>query len=217
MSNYPINIWLIDESEFEKFTFTGGKVIYIVEEPSTIYKNHPAIVTAGALLPPIEGISAELENDIIIANSIYCEYLLREDADLFVSTIIAAAIQQVPIGIMFGRDELNMQFPKMFIDFLYHYYGLVIGIQNKVIPYIEESFMPFDLAKLYNMNIIDYKTFMMKHPNIQIHPSVISKLAYEINPVVKEKDYNNYAEYFEYVKNTIQKDKKFLVDPLEGI
>ena len=60
---------------------------------------------------------------------------------------------------MFGRDELNMQFPKMFIDYLYHFYGLVLGIEGKVQPYIEEAALPLDLAKLYNMNIIDYPAF----------------------------------------------------------
>ena len=33
MANYPMGIWVINEDEFEEFTYTGGKVIYIVEEP----------------------------------------------------------------------------------------------------------------------------------------------------------------------------------------
>ena len=56
MANYPMNIWVISEDEFDEFTFTGGKVIYIVEEPELRFTTHPAIITAGSLLPPFEAI-----------------------------------------------------------------------------------------------------------------------------------------------------------------
>lgn len=214
-----MNIWVINEDEFEEFTYTGGKIIYIVEEPSTKFSTHPAIITAGALLPPFEAIHADLDGDIIRSSAIYEQYLNTQEADIYVSIIIAAAIRQIPIGIMFGRDELNMQFPKMLIDFLYRYYGLVLGIRNKIQPYIEEQFLPVNLAKLYNMNLIDYQTFMEKHPStFPIHNMAISKLAYDINPPIKERTHQNYVEYFEMVKRAIHNNEgKFLFDPLEGV
>ena len=168
MADYPMNIWVISEQEFDEFTFTGGKVVYIVEEPDPKYSSHPAIVTAGALLPPVDAIRAELDGSIFESNAIYEQYLQREEADPYISILIAAALKQLPIAIMFGKDEMEMQFPKMLIDFLYRYYGLVLGIKNKVNPYIVESMLPVDLAKLYNMNIIDYRTFMTKHPPLPI-------------------------------------------------
>ena len=120
---------------------------------------------------------------------------------------------------------MEMQFPKMLIDFLYRYYGLVLGIKNKVNPYIVESMLPVDLAKLYNMNIIDYRTFMTKHPPLPIHTSAISKLAYEVNNFIENnidnvtnKDLQSYIEYFEMVRDKIYKNGgNFLVDPLVGI
>ena len=180
MANYPMGIWVINEDELEEFTYTGGKIIYVVEEPSQKFLTHPAIITAGALLSPFEAIQAELDGDINRSIAIYEHYLNSQEADVYVSIIVAAAIRQIPIGIMFGRDELNMQFPKMLIDFLYKYYGLVLGIRNKIQPYIEEQYLPIDLAKLYNMNLIDYPTFMEKHPvSFPIHDIAIAKLAYE--------------------------------------
>lgn len=215
MSNIPMNIWLITEGEFDQFTFTGGKVVYIVEEPDIRFKTHPAIITAGALLPPIEAIHAELDGNIPMSMSIYENYLMSEEADIYVSILIAAAIRQIPIGIMFGKDELNMQFPKMLMDFLYKAYGLVIGIQRKVVPYIVEEIIPFDLAKLYCMNIIDYQTFMERHPPLPINPMVLSKMAVEINPLVKSRDFNGYAEYFEHVKcATIKNGGRLPIDPM---
>ena len=137
MSNIPMNIWVLKEEEFDEFTCTGGKVIYIAEDVPQIYASHPAIITAGALLPPIEAIQAELDGNIIAAIVQYETYLCSEEADPFVSIIVAAAINKIPVGIMFGRDESNMQFPKMFIDFVYKKYGLVFGIKNAIQPYIE--------------------------------------------------------------------------------
>ena len=219
MANYPMGIWVINEDEFEEFTYTGGKVIYVVEEPNQKFSTHPAIITAGALLSPFEAIHAELDGDMMRSVAIYENYLNSQEADVYVSIIVAAAIRQIPIGIMFGRDELNMQFPKMLIDFLYKYYGLGLGIRNKIQPYIEEQFLPIDLAKLYNMNLIDYPTLMEKHPsNFPIHDMAIAKLAYEINPAVKERTHQNYVEYFEMVKSMIAENEgKFLFDPLEGV
>lgn len=218
MSNYQTNIWLISENEFENFTFTGGKVVYIVDEPHPMYRSHPSIITAGALLPPIEAIEAELDGRIMHAISLYEEYLLREETDIFISIIIAAAVKRIPIGIMFGKDELNMQFPKMFMDFIYRHYGLVLGIAGKINPYIEEERIPIDLAKLYCMNIIDYPTFMEKHPNLPICGFCYPKLIAEINPAVKEKTMESYVRYFEDIQRIIHNNGgKFLVDPLEGL
>lgn len=215
MANYPSNIWIVTENDFDQFTFTGGKVVYIVEEPSPRFKSHPAIITAGALLPPMEAIQAELNGNLFESNAIYERYLLSEEANMYISILIAAAIKQIPIGIMFGRDELNMQFPKMFIDFMYRMYGLVIGVNGKINPYIMEEMIPADLAILYGMNIIDYPTFMEKHPAMPINPMVISKLAIEVNPWVYDKSFNGYLEYFEMVKNnTIKNGGKFTIDPM---
>lgn len=215
MANYPSNIWIITEDEFDQFTFTGGKVIYIAEEPSPRFKSHPAIITAGALLPPMEAIQAELDGNLFESSAIYERYLLSEESSMYISILIAASIKQIPIGIMFGRDELNMQFPKMFIDFIYKAYGLVIGINGKIHPYIVEETLPYDLAMLYSMNIIDYQTFMEKHPPLPINPMVISKMAIEINPLVYDKSFNGYLEYFEVVKScTARNGGKFAIDPM---
>lgn len=215
MANYPMNIWLLTEDEFDHFTFTGGKVIYIAEEPAPRFKTHPAIITAGALLPPFEAIQMELDGNIMESYMMYERYLMSEEADIYVSIILAAALKQIPIGLMFGRDEINMQFPKLFIDFLFKVYGLVIGVNNKLVPYIVEEAMPNDLAKLYCMNIIDYPTFMEKHPLLPINPIVISKMAIEVNPWVTDKNINNYLEYFERVKEYTKRNGGSIpVDPM---
>lgn len=220
MANYPVNVWMINESDFDNFTCTGGKVIYVVEEPELRFKTHPSVVSAGALLAPCEAIECILDNELQIATEIYYNYLLTAEANMYILIVIAAAIQGVPLGIMFGKDEIAMQFPAMLLNFLYHYYGLVVGVMGSVVPCIEESFMPNNLAQLYNMNFIDYQTMMVKHPqNLPLSDQAISKLACEINPLVSQKDFQHYYEYFNSVKNSIHgnNEGKFLVDFMEGV
>lgn len=215
MENYPSNMWIVSENEFDQFVINGGKVVYIAEEPDLKYRSHPAIITAGALLPPFEAIQAELDDDIMTSNSIYSAYLNSQEASMYVSIVIAAAIKQIPIGIMFGKDELNMQFPKMLINFFFNNFGIVFGVANKVMPYIVKEAMPFNLALLYNMNIIDYRTFMEKHPPLPINPMCVSKLAIDINPWIQDKSFNGYLNYFEYIKEcTLSNNRNLVIDPM---
>ena len=219
MMNYPIKIWIVSENEFDQFTFTGGKVIYIADEPGVKFNSHPAITTAGILLPPIDAIQAELDGNLAVAETIYSQYLLNTEANIYINILLAAAIQQVPVGIMFGRDELNMQFPKMLIDFLYRNYGMVIGVANKLSPYIEVEYMPIVLAILYMADMIDYKTFMEKHPPLPIMGNmVLSKMVMEENPPVIEKTYEEYYKYFEYVKDsTIKLGGHLPISPMVAV
>lgn len=218
MAVYPCNIWIVKEQEFEQFTFTGGKVIYIVEDTSPMFKAHPAIITAGTLLPPMQAVQAELDGNLIEAKMIYENYLRSEEASMYISIIAAAAVKQIPIGIMFGRDELNMQFPSVLIDFLFHMYGLVIGVANVINPYIVEEALPYTLANLYCLNIIDYPTYLEKHPQLPLHQMAISKLAIEINPWVQNKTFEGYYAYFEEMKKATHRNHgKFAVDPMGAI
>lgn len=219
MAAYPVNVWMITESDFESFTYTGGKVIYIAEDMDFKFKTHPAIVTAGVLLPPVDAVACIIDGEMEIAAGIYYDYLLNSEASMYINIILAAAIQETPIGIMFGQDEINMGSPSIFLNFLYHYYGLVVGVMGSVNPCIEEAFMPNNMASLYNMSIIDSKTYFEKHPpHLPISDQAISKLAYEINPLVSQRDFQHYYEYFNNLKNTIHNNNgKYLVDMMEGI
>lgn len=219
MNIYPVNVWMINESDFESFTYTAGKVIYIAEDMENRFTSHPAIVTAGVLLPPVDTVSCLIDGDTNMAANIYYDYLLNSEANMYINIIIAAAIQGTPVAIMFGKDEFNMGSPSILINFLYQFYGLVVGIIGTVNPYIDESFIPNDLASLYNNNIIDSKTYFEKHPiHMPISDKVVSKLAYELNPLVQERDFQHYYAYFDNLKNAIHNNNgNYLVDIMEGV
>ena len=219
MKNYITNVWIVSETEFEMFTYTGGKVIYIAEDMDVNIKNHPSVVTAGILLPPVDCVSSLIDGDYELAANLYYSYLLNSDANIYVNIILAAAIQNTPIGIMFGKDEINMGSPSIFLNFMYYYYGLVVGVSGLVDPYIDQAFIPNDLASLYNASIISSKVFFEMHPaDMPISENAISKLACELNPLVEVRDFQHYYNYFDNLKNSIKANHgKYVSDIMEGI
>lgn len=213
--NYPMNIWIVNEDDIDRFTTTGGKIIYIVDQPDPRYRMHPALVSAGILLPPIEAINNELDGKIPEAAMIYESYLMSQEVYQYIIILVAAAVLGNPIGILFGKDELNMQFPKIFIDFLYKQHGLVIGIDGKINPYIQGDYMNLDLAILYTNNIIDYKTFMERHPSDApiLYHLVMDKLNMDVKPPVSS--YMECVNYFDMsLNNTKRNGNRILIDPL---
>lgn len=218
ITNYPSNIWLIEEQEFDQFVFStnGGTVVYIAENIDQRFMNHPCMVPANILNPPVQAIQAELDDNLNQANFVYDQYLMSEDVEAYVRIIMAACIKRTPIAIMFGKDELNMKSPNMFINFLYKRYGIVVGIRGKIDPYIEIQHMPEDLAILYCTDMIDYPSYMCMHPDLPIAHISLPKLILDQNPLVLDKSFAGYLDYFERRRKSCTELGTFVIDPLAG-
>lgn len=219
-------IWFIGEEDFDSFIAAGGeRAIYIVEEPLPEIASNPAVVGAPTLLPPIEAITAELEGDYSTAEVIYNEYLKTPEVDIFISVIIAAVLQNISLALIFGQNERNFWFPKVFLNHLFNMYGISVGtdgmtmgIDGEVMPFIANQAIPFDFAKIYNMGIIDYQTFMSNHPNMPIHPSCLTKMIQEIRPALgNNAGEAEYYNYFEFVRQNWMKYKKPLITAVEAL
>ena len=224
--NYPSNIWLlVTNNEVMMHLATGGKIIYIGEELPTELVGHPSVVTAGVLLPPIESIQAEIDGRYDIAEDIYNKYLQSSSPSQYLNIILAAAIRNIKIGILFGEDEDNFKFPDVFVNYLYRMYGIVLGLTNmdgyfsSVIPSIEEGFIPGDLAILYMSGIIDSEEFIMRTPVGHLDYNAVYRLLAELTPVLDPNDPDYYIQATRYLNNYISQCKssgKILVDPLVG-
>ena len=216
---YQSDIWLIKEQEIDQFLLSGpggsnSKIIYIAENVPDYLTAHPAILTAAMLLPPMEEVEAELDGRYTEAEQIYDAFLQQSEANRLINIFIAAAIKNIRIGIVFGFDELNMKFPSMLINHLYKFYGITIGVPYKLNPYIEITMVPLCLGILYNMNYIAYDEFIMLHPELPIHMSVLSKLVYDVKPYVRVRDIPHYMEYFGRLISNCKRAGRFLIDPL---
>lgn len=220
MSNMikPINLWMIStEDEFNSFVLNGGWVVLMCDTPAPFIKNNPSSLGASILLPPYEAMIYELDNSYEAADQLYIDHLNSDVCTRYINAILTAVIAHIPVAIYFGPEEIEMRIIKTFINFLFNSYGLVIGIQGKVSPYVDERYLPIILSRLYSDNIIDYETFMINHPLLPIDPNVIYKMALDVNPLVRENTPKAYYDYFMSVLNaTKQNNNRLLIDPLVG-
>lgn len=214
----PINIWMIStEDEFNRFVMKGGWVVLMCDTPNPIIASHPSSLGASILLPPYEAMTYELDNAFEAADQIYISHLTSDVCEKYISAILCAIIANIPIAIYFGPEEIEMRFVKTFMNFLYNSYGIVVGIEGKVNPCINECFLPHILAILYLNDIIDYQSFMTNHPLLQIDPQVIPKMAVEVNPLVMDTSPKGYYDYFMNVLAiTKQNNNQLLIDPFVG-
>lgn len=231
----PMNLWLVTETNFKDFLFRGGKIIAITEDDQEISKliaTYPIIsgyqdniMVANSLLPPIEAVQAEFDDEHQTACDIYWSYLQSEMPDKYISIMLMSGyFAQLPLGIYFGHDERETPFPNMFLDFMYYSYGvifgrdaIIFGPSNASPPMIAKRAVPLILAKIYGHGYIDYAVFMLNHTDDPIYPYIIPKLAQDINPAVPIKDIQHYAEYFNAMKEEIRRTGRFLQDPIVGI
>ena len=212
------DVWLVTSAEdLNHFMINNGWVVLISESPDPFLAENPVCLGASVLLPPYEAISAEIDENLALADAIYMDYLNSPACDEYLSAIIAAAMTNIPIGIYFGPEEKDMRFVQTFINFLFGRFGLVLGVRGRIEPSIHMSYMPFVLAKLYSKNIIDYKTFMVEHPRTNIDPNILPKLIADVRPYVKTKDIDSYYKYFMDMLYSIKDNNNgFLIDPLVG-
>lgn len=213
----PIHLCYVNENHQIDFLNSGGKLIFIAESDSINpeMRNHPLINSATALLPPFEAVQSFFNDDIYAARDIYASYLATEIPDRYIAIMVTAAMfGNNLIGISFGKDEMQTEFPAMFINILQDNYGIIVSENGSII--LNDALPPM-LARLYSYGYIDYMTFMTNHPVNPINPNIIPKLAYDINPCVPVKDYQHYEEYFNYVKEAMRQANKPLIDPLVSI
>lgn len=194
------SIFLVDDKNIEDFILRGGKIVYIAEEkPGRLYHN-PAVTMGGILLPPSDAIEAELNNDIQMLQYIYMNYLSSWEVERYIAILVAACYQNIPIGITFGYDEKNMRFPDFFLQFMELKHGITIGRFEDGHSFLNHTFTPMNLAMLYNMDIVDYESFMLMHNQYDIHPDCVMKMATEVNPSLKSTSFEDYYKYFNEIK-----------------
>lgn len=217
----PANIWMITgDDEFSRFVVNGGGwVILVTENPSPFLANHPNSLGASVLLPPYESIAAEIDGNIQLSESIYLDHLGSPVCAQYINAILVAVIGAKPLGIYIGREEIEMGFVKVLLNYFFNVYGISIGSASRMVSsFIDDRFLPGILNQLYLANAIDFEVFMINYPvNCPLNMSVIPKMVAEINPVVPNRDIQNYYQYFTLRLNEIKKNNNiFLIDPIVG-
>lgn len=183
----------------------GFKPIAIVESESVLEMNATDnIQVASILLPSYDAVSAYLDGNLPLFQSMYFGQLSGRNCDEFITLIMLALYRGNNILIYISSDEIKeLPYPKVFSMYLENIYGYYPprqypGDQNILGEYLHnQAYDPLILCKMYQYSFIDSEEFLNVYPpNIDIPFDVVNKLMYEESPMIQNPTPDTCKAYF---------------------
>lgn len=208
-------IWILETPEMcMDYACKGGKIILITDDQDLRLKYIQNKLNATILLPPYPILSAELDGNVDYAREMYMQYLMTPEPDDYVTLMMAAMIQGIPLGLYFGPELNELKFPTFFLDYLRMRFGVVVGWRNQM-PICDEMYLPMILEILLAKGIIDHQRFLCTMPaGLEIPNLALQILIQTLNParsmLPAENDYNGYFKNLVY---EIKQAGRYLWDP----
>ena len=190
----------------------GFKPIAIVESESVLeLASTENIQVASILLPSYDAVSAYLDGNLPLFQSMYFGQLSGRNCDEFITLIMLALYRGNNILIYISSDEIKeLPYPKvlsMYLENIYGYYPprQYTGDQNILGEYLHnQAYDPLILCKMYQYSFIDSEEFLNVYPpNIDIPLDVVNKLMYEESPVIQNPTPDTCKAYFMNIIKTI--------------
>lgn len=188
----------------------GFKPIAIVESESVLGLPTDTIQIASILLPSYDAVSAYLDGNLSLFQSMYFGQLSGRNCDEFITLIMLALYRGNNILIYIDSSEVKeLPYPKvlsMYLENIYGYYPQrqYQGDQNILGEYIHNpAYDTFIMCKLYQYSFVDSEEFLNIYPpNIDIPYDVVNKLMYEESPMIVNPTPESCKAYFmEAVRN----------------
>lgn len=190
----------------------GFKPIAIVESESVLeLASTENIQVASILLPSYDAVSAYLDGNLPLFQSMYFGQLSGRNCDEFITLIMLALYRGNNILIYISSDEIKeLPYPKvlsMYLENIYGYYPprQYPGEQNILGEYLHnQAYDPLILCKMYQYSFIDSEEFLNTYPpNIDIPFDVVNKLMYEESPMIQNPTPDTCKAYFMNIIKTI--------------
>ena len=190
----------------------GFKPIAIVESESVLeLASTENIQVASILLPSYDAVSAYLDGNLPLFQSMYFGQLSGRNCDEFITLIMLALYRGNNILIYISSDEIKeLPYPKVFSMYLENIYGYYPprqypGDQNILGEYLHnQAYDPLILCKMYQYSFIDSEEFLNVYPpNIDIPIDVVNKLMYEESPMIQNPTPDTCKVYFMNIIKTI--------------
>lgn len=223
----PISAWIVQtKEEVDEVLLKRGKLILLTEDVPD-YLNSPqygsSCLMANCLLPDYEAISYYLDNDPQTFSRVYNELLLSPESAMYFTTMLSAMINNIPLGFLFGSEEIEQASTVNFINFLAVTYGIHLGHKypfNGEPPmeygFMDRNYVPKNVGCLYMNNLLTPQEFLFIYPeDALITFDMMQKLVFDLRPPLKNP--NNLEEIAEYMSNfreAIKRTNKQLIDPL---
>lgn len=221
----PVKAYFVTTKEEADFILMNkGKLIIITEDiPSYLqspqYGN--SCLMANSLLPDYEAVSHFIEGDMVGFQRIYEEMLLSPECNVYFVSMISALINEIPLGFVFGTEEIEYKAMFEFCNFFAKYYGIHLGMSNSMgnpptMGCMDPAYIERNEILLYQNNLLTAQEFLyMFNPEGMLPQDVVVKLIYELNPPVNNpNDPVEYENYFRYCMKVLKEQNKVLIDPM---
>ena len=218
----PLNMMPINSKEdVSKILMNRGKIVVIAEEVPE-YLNHPmygsSCIRANNLLPDIDAVECYINQNFLGFRERYMQKLISEECTIYFITIITALLNNIPIGILFGIEEIELKARDIILEFLEAYYGIHLAINFGEISFMHPEFIAKDISMLYVYGMLTPQEFLYIYPleNL-IDNTCMEKLLYDLKPPINLNNPNEIISYFNNMRSQMKQANKVLIDPVEKV
>lgn len=156
--------------------------VVVLSEDNDLSPNHPNVIKASNLLPPVEAQIAEVDG---LADKYFAIYGSHLGEDIFNVEFISALLTFIHRGgsLIFYCKDLKLFFVKAFSQIIAEIYGMLLPVSGTIVtgmPMYDYSHLPQWLLGMYQFNTIDAVEFCVNFPpEMQIPTAVEDRLLHE--------------------------------------
>lgn len=187
--------------DLEQCRFTH-KIILIGEPDKDLVTQYNMI--AGSLfMPPYDAVMEEMDGNYPAFHDKYYKHLFSNEVQEYVALIFRALYEGKNILLFLSKDESEMMYSKVLLEFLNSIFGLtVFPIGKSALFNINFTDPVCDL--LYFYNLFTYTDYLRYRSETPIGPVILQKLVMEINPYVPYRTEEYYQDYFKHLQQSIR-------------
>lgn len=196
----------------EQCRFTH-KIIIIGEPEPHIIENYNAI-SGSLFIPPYEAVMQEMDGNLENFRMIYYRHLFSVECQEYIALIFKALYSGKNILLYLSKDESELMYSKVLIEFLSTNFGLYISPDPNTPAGFQQQFSTIVCDLLYTHDLFTFEELLMNRDNQSFNPMILQKLVNELNPYVLDKTYKEYDKYFINLQNIMKEQQKLIVPGL---
>lgn len=190
------SIYLTSDINMIANNINTSKVINITE--NGVFLDHPNSIKATILLPTIDGLMADTDNDINSLRAIYWNYFLSDEPTTFMALICTVLNKGVNIFMYIPQSELKeFSYPGLLLEFIRVVYGLCIGTPNNQFMF-DLNYTQYIADLLFNNNLLEADKYLLYSDIYKAPMESIVKLDQVYNPYIPNKNIESIREYFSH-------------------
>lgn len=188
------------------------KIILIGEPDGDLVTRYNMIV-GSLFMPPYEAVMEEMEGNVIEFKNKYFAHLFSNEVQEYIALILRALYEGKKILLFLSKDESELLYSKILIEFLSINFGLSIFPCGKSAIY-NTNYSDNVCDLLYFYDLFTYTEYLMNRNESLISPIILKKLIMEINPYVPQQTEAHYQDYFKHLQQSI---RRFSAPVMSGI